>query len=309
MAVYLGENGRVLLSRSGGKQPMFFELQNSDINVARRRFAVPGSGAQFITGDVLEISTLPTQDNIPLELVPNNKDDSGKIYNSFEAYVHVDALGGLRLYEKLDDAIPGGFDKAVVLGEFTNKTKQLVSIRVVPQSDKNCLAHIRDFQITTTRENIDITCLSNRYRQEYEDGLIQGQGTLNCFWDYLADQCPNSCNRYEELQAYNSVEFAEYLAQLCIRLVQGCDFHGYFFLYYSCEDDEKSTWYECADCLVTNVVVNVEPTQLITAQIEFVTSGPIVLRHGYPPKFILQEDDGVLLQENGDGILLDNPTD
>ena len=309
MAVYLGENGKVLLTRSGGKQPMFFELQNSDINVDRRRFAVPGSGAQFITGDVLEISTLPTEDNIPLELFPENKDDDGDIYNSYEGYVHVDALGGLRLYEKLEDAIPGGYDKAVVLGEFTGKTKQLISIRVVPQSDKNCLAHVRDFEITTTRENIDTTCLSNRYRKEYEDGLIQGQGTLNCFWDYLASECPDSCARREEREAYESVEFAEYLAQLCIRLVQGCDFHGYFFLYYNCDDEEKSTWYECADCLVTNVVVSVEPTQLITAQIQFITSGPIVLRHGYLPSYILQQDDSRLLQENGDGILLNNPTD
>ena len=281
---------------------MFFELQNSDINVARRRFAVPGSGAQFITGDVLEISTLPTEDNIPLELVPGNKDDNDKIYNSFRAYAHVDPLGGLRLYERLDDAIPGGFDKAVVLGQFTDKIKQLISIRVVPQSDKDCLAHVRDFEITTTRENIDTTCLSNRYRQEYEDGLIQGQGTLNCFWDYIADSCNACCE-------LGSVEFAEYLAQLCIRLVQGCDFHGYFFLYFTGEDDEKSTWYECADCLVTNVVVNVEPTQLVTAQIQFVTSGPIVLRHGYLPSFVLKEDDGLLLQESGDGILLNNPTD
>lgn len=309
MAVYLGDNGRVLISRSGGKQPMLFELRNSDINVARRRFAAPASGAQFITGDVIEISTLPTQDNIPLELVPGNVDDNGRIYNSYEGYVHVDALGGLRLYESLDDAIPGSYNRAVELGEFTGKTEQLISIRVVPQSDKNCLAHVRDFEITTTRENIDTTCLSNRYRKEYEDGLIQGQGTLNCFWDYLSDVCPNSCARYEEIDAYSSVEFAEYLAQLCIRLVQGCDFHGYFFLYYNCDKEEKSTWYECADCLVTNVVVNVEPTQLITAQIQFVTSGPIVLRHGYLPSYVLQEDDSLLLQENGDGILLNNPTD
>ena len=309
MAVYLGENGRVLLTRSGGKQPMYFELQNSDINVDRRRFAVPASGGQFITGDTLEISTLPTEDNIPLELVPGNRDDDGNIYNSFEAYVHVDALGGLRLYESLDDAIPGKYDKAVVLGQFTNTTKQLISIRVVPQSDKNCLAHVRDFEITTTRENIDTTCLSSRYRKEYEDGLIQGQGTLNCFWDYVADECPDSCASFEERERYGSVEFAEYLAQLCIRLVQGCDFHGYFFLYYDCDAEDKSTWYECADCLVTNVVVNVEPTQVVTAQIQFITSGPIVLRHGYVPRFLLQEDDSKLLQENGDGIWLNNPTD
>ena len=309
MGVYLGENGRVLLSRSGGKNGMLFELQNSDINVSRRRFAVPGSGAQFITGDVVEISTQPTEDNIPLELLPDNVDNSGRIYNSYRGYVHVDALGGIRLYKILDNAIVGAYDNAEVLGEFSGKTKQLISIRVVPQSDKNCLANVRDFEITTTRENIDITCLSNRYRQEYEDGLIQGQGTLSCFWDYLTDECIDSCTRKDEISSVRETEFAEYLAQLCIRLVQGCDFHGYFFLYYSCDQQEKSTWYECADCLVTNVVVSVEPTQIVNAQIQFITSGPIVLRHGYPPNYILQENDSLLLQESGDGILLDNPNE
>ena len=303
MAVYLGENGRVVLSRSGGKYPHMFELSNSDINVDRRRFSVPAAGPQFITGDVIEISTLPTTDEIDLELLPNHKDDNGNLYNNWKGYVHVDPLGGLRLYTTLSAAITGSYVQAEVLGEFSNTdNKQLISIGVVSQSAKRCLANISSFEITTTRENIDTTCLSNRYRQEYEDGLIQGQGTLNCFWD-VADDCDKV-----DIQ---DVEFTEYLAQLCIRLVQGCDFHGYFYLYYSGDTSDKSTWYECADCLVTNVVVNVEPTQLITTQIQFITSGPIVLRHGYPPSFLLTEqgEGSLLLQEDGDGLVLNNPND
>lgn len=303
MGVYLGDNGRVVLSRSGGKKPYMFELNNSDINVDRRRFSIPASGAQFITGDEIEISTLPTTDNIDLDLLPDHKDDSGNLYDNWKGYVHVDAIGGLRLYKTFSDAVAGSYAQAEVLGEWTNTAKkQLISIGVIPQSAKKCLANVRNFEITTTRENIDTTCLSNRYRQEYEDGLIQGQGTLNCFWDATDD-----CDKVD----VNEVEFAEYLAQLCIRLVQGCDFHGYFYLYYGGDSDEKSTWYECKDCLVTNVVVSVDPTQLITTQIQFVTSGPIVLRHGYPPTYILQEDESgsLLLQENGDGLVLNNPND
>jgi len=303
MAVYLGENGRVLISRSGGKQPFLFELQNSDINVERRRFSIPAAGQQFITGDVIEISTLPTADNIDLELTPEHVDDDGNLYNSYRGYIHVDSLGGVRLYDDLGKAIKGEYQDAEVLGQFTNTAgKQLIAIGVVSQSTRKCLANITSFEITTTRENIDTTCLSNRFRQEYEDGLIQGQGTLNCFWDV-----PSDCDE----TSYNETEFAEYLAQLCIRLVQGCDFHGYFYLYYGGDAAEKSTWYECADCLVTNVVINVEPTQLITSQVQFVTSGRIALRHGYPPSFLLQEDgsSSVLLQEDGDGLLLNNPND
>jgi hypothetical protein len=128
MGVYLGNNGRVLLSRSGSKQPYMFELQNSDINVDRRRFAVPASGAQFITGDLVEISTLPTADNIELELTPDHVDDDGDLYNSYEGYVHIDPLGGIRLYKTFTDAVAGGYDRAERLGEFSNTAgKQLIS--------------------------------------------------------------------------------------------------------------------------------------------------------------------------------------
>ena len=190
-----------------------------------------------------------------------------------------------------------------MLGEWSNpNSEQLISIRVVPQSKKKCLANVRSFEITTTRENIDTTTLNNRFRQQYEDGLILGQGVLQCFWK-ATDECT--------LAEGNESEFAEYVAQLCIRLVQGCDFHGYFFLYYSEETDEKATWYECEDCLVTNVAVNVDPQQMINTQIQFVTSGPIVLRHGYPPSYILQEDPdpSLLLQEDGSALMLNNPND
>ena len=303
MGVYLGQNGKVLLTRGAGRQPYMFELNNSDINVARRRFAIPASAQQFVTGDLIEISTLPTADDIELELTPKHKDDDGNLYNSYEGYVHVDPLGGIRLYNTFAAAVTGAFDDAEELGEFSNAdSKQLIAIGLVPQTARKCLANVRSFEITTSRENIDTTCLSNNYRQEYEDGLIQGQGTLECLW-----RGPDSC----ELASTSDVEFAEYLAQLCIRLVQGCSFHGFFYMYFGATSDQKSTWYECAECLVTNVVVNVDPANIITTQIQFVTSGPIVLRHGYPPAFLLLEDADAskLLQEDGDGLMLNNPND
>ena len=308
MTVYLGDNGRVLISRSGVGQAYFLNLENSDINVSRRRFSIDAAGAQFITGDVIEIATeltlaqkeAGTPESIPLELVPGNVDDQGNIYDTYKGHVHVDELGGLRLYENLDDAIEGKYEKAVELGTFENVTEQLISLKTVPQSTSKCLAQIRSFQITTSRETIDTTCLSNRYRQQYEDGLIEGQGTLTCFWDFARSSCET------EYSPASEHEFAEYLAQLCIRLVHGCDFHGYFYLHYAGDADKKSTWYECKHCLVTNVAVTVEPTEIVAAEIQFVTSGPILLRHGYPPSNLLIEDGSALLQESGDNLLLNN---
>ena len=47
-----------------------------------------------------------------------------------------------------------------------------------------------------------------------------------------------------------------------------CDVEGF----------ERSVWYECETCIVTNVAVTVTPTQAVKATVDFVTSGPITLR-------------------------------
>ena len=105
----------------------------------------------------------------------------------------------------------------------------------------------------------------------------------------------------------DGVEFAEYLAQVCIRVVQGAGFYGRFFLHYGEPTDSASTWYECGTCLISNVAIAVQPGQVITAEIEFVTSGPIVLHHGMPVDFLLQDEQSVdgmfLLEQPGESKL------
>ena len=50
-----------------------------------------------------------------------------------------------------------------------------------------------------------------------------------------------------------------YLAQLVLRLDQGVDFHGYFWIYRDPGNDEQSIWYDAPKCIITNCVVSVEP--------------------------------------------------
>ena len=220
-------------------------------------------------------------------------------------YVNVDGMGGVRLYDSFSAAVKGGKSRALELDEPTEA--QDITVRVMGEPTvERCLAELRNFSITTSRENIDITCLNQHFRNNYENGLIAGQGTLSCFWSYGTD-CGDATN--------SEVEFAEYLARLCIRVVQGASFAGYFYLYYGGygSHSEDSTWYECQDCIITNVVVNVDPSQVITADIQFVTSGPIVLRHGRPPAYLVQEepDRGMFdLEQDADShIELENNDD
>ena len=94
-----------------------------------------------------------------------------------------------------------------------------------------------------------------------------------------------------------------YLAQLCIRLTQGADFIGRYYIYKPPTPGDaeptasrQAVWYD-AECLVTNCTISVEATQAIRASVDFVTTGPIKLLTGVPRSFLLQEDSSFLLLE------------
>ena len=162
---------------------------------------------------------------------------------------------------------------------------------------------MQGYELTTERETIDTTQLGDQFKQKYEAGLISGQGTLDCFFEYKRELCaPDNCSP--------GAEFSMYLAQLCIRLTQGSDFFGRFFVYHpnpsesqDARGNEQAVWYE-TDCLVTNCTINVEATGVIESTINFVTTGRIKLLTGVPPSFLLQEDSALILQEDGESRLV-----
>ena len=85
------------------------------------------------------------------------------------------------------------------------------------------------------------------------------------------------------------------------------DFFGRFYIYTpggaDLRSSETSVWYE-ADCIVTNVSVNVTADEAIESSIDFVTTGKFKLLMGGLPSYVLTEEPAKLLQEDGSGILL-----
>ena len=158
--------------------------------------------------------------------------DHPDVDNSFTRFIHVDAVGGIRFYESFSDAIAGKAANAVPLKK--PGSSQAVELRVVESGADNCLAKVTSYEITTSRETIDTTNLGALYRKQYESGLIQGQGQIECLWS-----APGMCDGDGE-----DLEFSSYLARLCIRLVHGAAFHGFFFIYDSNSRDMRSVWYE-----------------------------------------------------------------
>ena len=290
MTVFLGDTGRILLERKSANERFLTEVNPSDVRPEVNRFSVDFAHEQIITGDSLEIRTAGGED---LTWIDDSSAD-----NSFTRYAHVDEAGGIRLYDTFSDAIRGGFSNSIDLK--TPTAAQQVTIEVVSGSNSRCLAEITSYQITTNRETIDTTHLGAHYRKQYEAGLIQGQGSIECLWRH-----PNLSICDEGIS--DTTEFVSYLARLCIRLVHGAAFHGFFYIYYG-GDDNRSLWYESESCIVTNVAITITPTQLVRTTIDFVTNGPITLREGYAPSYLeLEQSDFDVELEQGGNIELENP--
>ena len=288
MTVYLGDHGVVELKRASGA-PIQTTIDIGDVNVDKRRFSFPEDvRGELLSGDQID---LVRTDGNNLDLIDGHNDPD------WRGYVFIDIMGGVRLYDSFEAAIRGNAYEAVELK--TPSSAQPIAIQT-RNTRYNPLAQVKQFDFTTERQQIDLTHLGDQFRKQYEAGLISGQGRLDCFWDHKQEMCdPHQCG--------DGVELPIYLAQLCIRLTQGADFMGRFFIYTPGGEDlresRNAVWYE-ADCLVTNVSVNVSPTEVIESSIDFVTTGTIRLLVGIPPSYLLTEEPAKLLQEDGSGLLL-----
>lgn len=300
MAVYLGDNGLIEIGRGSNSDGLRSILGHGDVTVERSRFSVDFAYGALITGDQVDIKTT---DHSPLELVASHTDSDGRYFPDWRGYISVDAAGGIRLYRTQADALVGGYTKALSLVTPSRDVPIEITVR---NSRLRCLAQVRSYELTTSRESVQVTELGSEFQQQYEAGLISGQGRVDCFWEHQLRFCdPNGV-------LSNPPELPIYLAYLVRRVEQGAAFNGRFYLYRpdttQGEPVERSVWYE-ARCLVTNVAVSVEPTQAIQSTIYFVTTGEISLRLGAPPSYILQEDGALILQEDGvSGLLQEDPT-
>jgi len=284
VSIYIGDDGEFQIKRRGA-EALRTTIEPADVTVSKRRFSADFPASALITGDQVEIVT---QDGSNLELVAGH--DEPDIY----VYCHVDDTGGIRLYDDFENSVNGRQEKALELVEPSHAQPVYIYNR---DERYNCTAQISSYELTTTRDTVDMSVLGSDFREYYANGLISGQGTLSCFWEY---QYGNGCddNLYGD-------ELPHYYAQLVLRLKQGSSFDGRFFIYKN-NTQKPSVWYE-ATCIVSNVAFTFNPGQPIQTSVQFVTTGPIELHTGTPPGFVLQEDSDLILQETGDGLSLEDP--
>jgi hypothetical protein len=285
MTVYLGNQGGIELKRASG-QPVKITLLDGDVSVEKRRFSPEEELlGTFITGDQVDIETV---DGSELHLV------EGHNFNDWRGFIYIDPLGSLRLYDSFQDAVAGQLNAALPLIAWSDRQDLLITTR---GDTFTPLAKITSYDFTTERETVNTTHLGSQFVQQYEAGLIAGQGSIDCFWEHRSKLCdPDVCS--------DGVEFSAYLAQLCIRLTQGADFFGRFFVYRDTDSSVNSVWYE-AECIVTSCSISVEVGEIITSTIQFVTTGEFKLLYGLPPSYLAQEDAiSLILQEDGESRLI-----
>tara|TARA_Y100001951_G_scaffold103765_1_gene113407 strand:+ start:258 stop:1124 length:867 start_codon:yes stop_codon:yes gene_type:complete len=283
MPVYTGQTGYIELQRSSNHL-LRASLSASYVNTTRKRFSVANLLGSIITGDKVTIKS--ADGTTALGLV------SGHTGAEWVGYVAVDDIGGCRLYASFPHAVEGGTTNALTLtGPPT--TKEII----IEAHDAafRPLARVRDFNFTTTRETINIDTLGDEFQQMYKSGRIQGQGEITADFEhrYVASDPGFTYNQ----------EFSVYLARLLIRLNLGSEFKGRFFIYRESGGSSNNCWYE-ADAIITNCGIDVSPSQIVSTNISFVTSGQFEMRVGATPGYLLKQDTDYILQESGDKIFL-----
>ena len=286
MGVYFGQSGEIALKRDALQSALQTKLDPFDVNTSTKRFSVDHSSGSLLTGDEVEIETV---NESTLELV------NGHNYPDGKWFINVDPVGGIRLYDTFPKAIEGLQANALAL--VTPSAAKDILIRTKNERYRH-VANVRDFEMTTSREQVDLTNLGDEFRNQYESGLISGQGTMSCIWEHSYDTGDRK-NEYG-----SDPEFPYYLAQLIVRTQQGSDFDGLFYLYRDPNNSAKNVYYE-ANCIITNVAVSVTPAEVIETRVEFITNGVIRLKTGDTAGYLLQENADKVLQEDESPILLE----
>ena len=275
MSLYLGTYGEVELQRQfdgGDLRPI---VTPSDLNVAQKRFSFNFDHGQLLSGDEIEITST---NGATLDFI------DGFTGTGVKKFIHVDDLGGIRLYDSFADALNGGTANATALANPANS----VPIRVVvANSSYKVVAQVSGFELNTERETVDATVLSDDFRNRISS-LMSGSGRMSAFWEYTGN---------------SDKELPNYLVELSLRTRVGSQFKARFYIKRAnynppttTETNNDEVFYEFEGVL-TNCAVQFAPGASVEIQADFISTGPIQLRMN------LEAPDN-LVQENGDDVIL-----
>jgi len=267
-------------------------------------WSIPGpdvdgySAAVFSSGSTVAISgylddDITTSSDLPPEGYDEFRLSDYIVADNIRAYVNVNSVGGIRLFEDFGDAINNERANEYALAEFYGEP---IAITVgVRDTRYNTLGSVTSFEINTDRAAMETTSLSDRFKQQYSAGLLSGNGSIECLFSYetVADQ-----------------DVPLFLLQVINRLDVGSSFKALLAL---SSVEQSATFreevYYDIEAVVTRAGVTVTSDALVACSVDFVTTGEFKIRVGVPPEYILKEDNDAIYLEQGLDYLLKEVTD
>lgn len=286
MAVFLGNTGNIRLRRGANQDygQLADQIAPDDVNTFLNRLSFSGALDNLLTGDRLEIFTA---DPRKLVCFAASAWDSATVEDSISAYVNVNGAGGLRFFTSFEDAVNNVRVNEITLASFAGDPLEIKY--TVRDLRANVLGNVRSYTFNTDRETLDVTALSDKFKKQYNAGLISGGGSIDCFFDYTSTGIKET-------------------PLLMLQLIQRVDIGSNFDLVLyvtdrSLDSSLTSVYYEMT-ALVTRAGIALSADNAIECSIDFVTTGEVRLLIGEPAGYILKEDDDrIRLQQSVDFLL------
>ena len=279
MTVFLGDSGRIKLRRGSGREyNSFYEsIAPDDVTLGLNRLSFDTALENLLTGDRL---VLRTDDPRGLACFDPSIWSSGQIEDDMTGYINVNAVGGIRFFPTFEAAVNNDRSKEYQLTGFTGEPLHIDY--TVRDTRSNCIGNVTSYTMNTDREAIDVTALSDKFRKQFSAGLIGGNGSIDCFFDYTT-----TGDTEAPLLLLQLIQRVEVGSQCSLAL-----FLTEFNLRESTPCKPLNTVYYELDAVITRAGVNVSPGNIIQCTIDFVTNGEIKLLIGEPSSYILKEDYG-----------------
>jgi hypothetical protein len=283
---FLGTLGNVRLKRNN-EVSLTSVVKDADVTPVLNRIGFEGSIENLLTGDRITISTDDPR-GLLFFTVGSWVDGEGVEQRSFDAFINVNAAGGLRFFPTFADAVNN--NRAV---EFQVKSFAGAPIPVtitVRDIAANVLGCVSNYEFNTDRESLDTTTLSDKFKRMYSAGLISGAGSIDCNFSY---------------ETSGIKETPLLMLQLINRVDIGSQFDCLLSITDSDNDPNVANIYYEFEAMVTRSGIQVAASDIITCRIDFVTTGEIKLLVGRPSGYILKEDnDRIALNQDSLSFLL-----
>ncbi len=184
MTFFLGSQGNVRLRRGTevALGSLAEQVISDDISTTLNRIGTANGIDNLFTGDKVDIETTDAR---KLLFIPASNWSSGTVQDTYSTFVNVNAAGGLRLYPTFADAVNNNRQNEIALQTFSGDPIAVtIAVRDI---GSNILGDVTSYEFNASREQVDTTSLSDKFKNQYNAGLISGSGRIECVFNNATD--------------------------------------------------------------------------------------------------------------------------